>query len=175
MGVVLGVAGLVEERLPVVLAADRLDDEHHLPRHLDRRAERARRLGRARLEVEVDVRLRPQVDPEVGQRRLERRQHAIRRVELIELRRPEEPRDVPRAGVREPDPEARAEQALPFAFPELLGVVEEGGAFVTELVEAEAEALVELVVVLRAERTHCLAVDLDRVEVDRVQVLVEQP
>ena len=38
-------ARFVEERLPVVLPADRLDHEHHLAGHFDRRAERARRLG----------------------------------------------------------------------------------------------------------------------------------
>ena len=42
VGEVLRVAGLVEEGPPVVGAADRLDDEHHLARHLDGRAEGAR-------------------------------------------------------------------------------------------------------------------------------------
>ena len=76
----LGVAGLVEERAPVVVAADRLDHEHHLARDLDRRAERARALAGARLEVEVDVPLRAEVDPEIAQRRLERRKHPVGRV-----------------------------------------------------------------------------------------------
>ena len=81
----LGVAGLVEERLPVVVAADRLDHEHHPAGHLDRRAERSRALARPLLEVEMDVLLRAQVDPEVSERRLERGQHPVGRVRLVEL------------------------------------------------------------------------------------------
>ena len=45
----------------------------------------------------------------------------------------------------------RQEEALALAFPESLRVVEEGAALVAQFVEAEAEALVELVVVLGAE------------------------
>ena len=52
---VLGVACLVEERAPVVGSAHRLDDEHDAAGHLDRRAEGARRLQRAALDVELDV------------------------------------------------------------------------------------------------------------------------
>ena len=59
---VLGVAGLVEERAPVVGAARGLDHEHHLVRHLDRHAERARILQRAVLDVEDDVLLSVEVD-----------------------------------------------------------------------------------------------------------------
>ena len=121
--VVLGVTRLVEERLPVVLAADRLDDEHHTVGNLDRRAERARRLRRTRLEVEVDVLLRAQVDTEVGQRRFERRQHPVLRIELVELRRAEQADDVPRPRLVEADPEPRAEELVALAFPELLGLV----------------------------------------------------
>ena len=65
---VLGVAGLVEERAPVVGAADRLDDEHDAVRDLDRRAERARRLLLPLLDVELDVLLLVDVDAEVRQR-----------------------------------------------------------------------------------------------------------
>ena len=77
MGEVLGVAGLVEERAPVVDAADRLDHEHDALRHLDRRAERARRLLLALLDVELDVLLAVEVDAQVGERRLERGQHLV--------------------------------------------------------------------------------------------------
>ena len=65
---VLGVASLVEERAPVVRAADRLDHEHDLVGDLDRGAERSRGLRRPLLEVEMDVLLGVQVDPEVGTR-----------------------------------------------------------------------------------------------------------
>ena len=80
---VLGVPGLVEEGAPVVRAADRLDHEHDLVRDLDRGAEGARGLRRPLLDVEMDVLLGAQIDPEVGQRRLQRRQHLVRREELV--------------------------------------------------------------------------------------------
>ena len=73
----LRVPSLVEERVPVVGAAHRLDHEHYPTRHFDRRAEGARALARARIEVEVDVLLRAQVDAEPVQRPLERRDHAV--------------------------------------------------------------------------------------------------
>ena len=62
VGEVLGVAGLVEEGPPVVRPALRLHHEDDAAGHLDRRAERARILVRALLEVELDVRLRVEVD-----------------------------------------------------------------------------------------------------------------
>src|SRR6188768_2232310 len=68
--VVLRVAGLVEQRAPVVGAAHRLDDEDDPPRDLDRRAERPRAFLRALLDVELDVLLRAQVDAHVAERRL---------------------------------------------------------------------------------------------------------
>ncbi len=119
--------------------------------------------------------LRVKVDAQVAERRLERRQHAVRRVELVEVGSAEETCDVPRAGVGEPDPEPGAEQPVAFALPELLGLVEDRAALHGEVVETEAEALVELVVVRRAELVDRVAVDLRCFEVDRVQVLVEQP
>src|ERR671937_1589490 len=61
VAVVLRVPGLVEERAPVVGSADRLDHEHHLVGDLDRGAERARRLLRALLDIEVDVLLTVEV------------------------------------------------------------------------------------------------------------------
>jgi len=111
--VVLGVAGLVEEGFPVVLAADRLDDEHHLSWHLDRRTEGARRLARPRVQVEVDVFLGVEVDAEIGERVLECGQHLVVRIELVELWRAEEAHDVPRARFVEADAEPRAEELSP--------------------------------------------------------------
>ena len=96
---VLRVPGLVEERAPVVGAALRLDHEHDAIGNLDRHAERARRLVRAILEVELDVPLRAQVDAEVGERRLERRHHPV----LRETHRPSR-----RRGRRAPRPSARS-------------------------------------------------------------------
>src|SRR5206468_2108858 len=147
----LRVAGLVEERLPVVAAADRLDDEHHAAGHLDRGAERSRRLLRPRLEVEVDVLLRAEVDAEVAQRRLERGHHPVAGEGLVPFRRAEEPRHVPGARVREADAEPLAEEPVAHLLPPAFGLVEELTALVRELVETEAEPLVELVVVRRAE------------------------
>ena len=96
-------------------------------------------------------------------------------IELIELGRAEEPDDVPGARLREPDPEPRAEEAVALALPQLLRLVEQLAALVSQRVELEAEARVELVVVRDAELLDGLAVDLRGIEVDGVQVLVEQP
>ena len=82
--------------------------------------------------------------------------------------------DVGGARVGESDAEPLAEEAVALGLPEPLGLVEELLALGGELVEPEAEALVELVVVRRAELRDGLAVDPRRLEVDRVQVLVEQ-
>ena len=82
--------------------------------------------------------------------------------------------DVGRARVGEADAEPLAEEAVARLLPEPLGLVEQRRALRGELVELEAEALVELVVVRRPEARDGLAVDPRGVEVDRVQVLVEQ-
>ena len=115
-----------------------------------------------------------QVDAEIGERVLERGQHLLARVELVELRRPEETRHVPGAGLVQADPEPVAEEAVALALPQPFRLVEEHATFVGELGEAEAEAKVELVVVRGIECTHGVAVDRGRLEVDRVQPLVEQ-
>ncbi len=65
-------------------------------------------LRRPRLEVEVDVLLGTQVDAELGQRRFERREHPVRRIEPVELGRAEQPRDVPRSRVVESPIPSRA-------------------------------------------------------------------
>ena len=122
----------------------------------------------------MHVLLRPKVDSEVGERRLERRHHPFRRVALVELRRAEEPDDIPRARLVEPESEACAEQLVALLLPQRLRLVEQLAALLGELVEAEAEALVELVVVRGAELRDGGTVDLRGVEIDRVQVLVEQ-
>ncbi len=87
-----GMARLVEQRAPVVRPTHRLDHEHDPVRHLDRCAERARRLLLALLDVELDVRLRSEVDPELGQRRLECGQHALAWEDIVPVGRPDEPR-----------------------------------------------------------------------------------
>ena len=69
---VLGVAGLVEQRAPVVDSSDRLDAQDDATGDVDGRAERARILARTSLDVEVDVARCAQVDAELRQRRLER-------------------------------------------------------------------------------------------------------
>ncbi len=80
----------------------------------------------------MDVLLCVQVEAEVVERRLERGEHAVGRVHLIELARAEEARHVPRPRVAEADPEPRTEQPIAFALPQLLGVVEDGTAFLGE-------------------------------------------
>ena len=171
---VLGVARLVEQRPPVLRPADGLDHEHDAVRHLDRRAERARRLGRPLLEVELDVALAAQVDAEIAERLVERRQHLVRREGRVPLRRPERARDVPALHLVEAEPDARAEEAVGGVLEYALGRVEELSALVRETVEVELEALVQIEVRLGAELAHAALRALDRVQRDRVQVLLRQ-
>ncbi len=137
VGEVLGVSGLVEERGPVVVASDRLNDEHHLAGHLDRRAEGTRALAGPLLDVEVDVVLRPQVDPEIAERCLERGKHPLGRVGLVELGCAEEARHVGRPGVGETDSEAPAEETVSRLLPRGLGLFEQVRALRGQLVEAK--------------------------------------
>ena len=164
----------MEERAPVVHAADRLDDEHDAIRNLDRRAEGARRLLLACLDVELDVLLRADVDAEVVQRRLERRQHRVGGELLVPLGRAEEPRDVPALRLVERDAEALSQQRLDRLLEQALRVGEDGAALVGQLVELEAEAAVQLDGVGRAEILHRLQRDCRRLAVDRVHVLLGQ-
>ena len=117
---VLRVSGLVEERAPVVGPADRLNDEDHLVRNLDRRAERTRRLVRTLFEIERHVFLRSQVDTEIGEGRLQRRKHSVLGEELVPLGRAEETRHVPARCLAESDADARAEQLIRCRFPQTL-------------------------------------------------------
>ena len=135
----LRVAGLVEERAPVVRAAHRLDDEDHAPGDLDRRAERAGALLRPLLDVELDVLLRAEVDAHVGERRLERGQHLLRRELRIPLGRAEGADHVPAPRLVEPDPDSVAEELVRRLLEELLRRVEERAALVGEIVEPEPE------------------------------------
>src|SRR5205823_3519055 len=125
--------------------------EHHLVRHLDRRAERARALGRALLEVEVDVLLRGEVDAELAQAPLERGQHPLRREGLVPFRGTEESRYIPCARLGQADAEPLTEESVAGLLPQPFRRVQHLGALRRELVETEAEALVELVVVRRPE------------------------
>jgi hypothetical protein len=166
------VPGLVEEGAPVVGAADRLDHEHHLVGHLDRRAEGPRRLLRALLDVEVHVGLAVEVDAEVGERRLQRRHHLLGRKALIPLRRADHPLEVPALGLVQRQAEQLAGSPVERFLVELLGRVEERLALAGEASQLEPEALVELHVVGRAELWQGSAHDLDGFVVDRVQVLL---
>ncbi len=171
---VLGVAGLVEERPPVVDAADRLDDEHDAVGNLDRGTERARRLLLTRLDVELDVRLGADVDSEAGQRRLERGHHPVGRELAIPFGRPEQARDVPALGLVERDAEPLAKEGLDRLDEQALRVGEDGAALRGEIVELEAEAAVELDRVWRAEVAHGLERLRCGFAVHRVQVLLGQ-
>src|SRR5579872_1154124 len=171
---VLGVARLVEKRRPVVRAAHRLDDEHHLPRHLDRRAERARRLVRPLLDVEVDVLLLVDLHAEVLQRRIERGEHPLRGERGVPLRRAHDARDVPALGLVEADADALAEEAVDRVLVQRLGRGDERTALLGELVELVLEAVVELTVRRDAEVAH-RGVRLEMAgEQDRIHVLVRQ-
>src|SRR5215210_8663786 len=144
MGVVLGVSGLVEKSPPVVSAAHRLNHEHDPARNLDWSAERARALRRALLDVELDVLLRAEVDPEVCERDLEGRHHLLGGESLVPARRAEDSRDVPAPGFVESDAGTSPEQLVRRALVELLRRVEDGAALVGELVELEPETPIEV-------------------------------
>ena len=174
-GEVLGVAGLVEERVPVVRPALRLDHEHHLAGDLDRRAERSRALRRPLLDVEVDVLLRVEVDPEVRERAAERRQHPVGGERLVPARAAEEATDVVALGVGEADADALAQHAVHRFLVQALGRVEEGAALAREPFEVVLEAVaVEVEVGGRAELGDGALGRVHRVEVERVQVLLGQ-
>ena len=147
----LGMPGLVEERAPVVGPAHRLDDEHDLARHLDRRAERAGRLVRSLLDVEVDVLLRVQVDAEVLQRRLERGQHPSAGNTESHFGGAEDARDVPALRLGEADAGAGAQKPVRSVFVERLRRVEERAALRGEVVELVVELVVQLAVGLGSE------------------------
>src|SRR5580765_5801046 len=92
---VLRVSALVEERAPVIRAADRLDDEHDAVGYFDRRAKCPRALVRPLLEIEGDVLLCVQVDAKVFERALERRHHQVRGENRVPLGRAEKARYIP--------------------------------------------------------------------------------
>ena len=122
----------------------------------------------------MDVRLRAKIDAETVERGLEGGHHRVVRVDLVELGCAEESRDVPRACIGEPDSEACAEETVTLRLPERLGLVEKLATLGLQLVEAEAEPLVELVRVRRAELEDGIAIDRVRLQIHGVQVLVEQ-
>ena len=170
--VVLGVTGLVEERAPVVDTAHRLDHEHDAARDLDRRAERPWALLRPLLDVELDVLLRAQVDPEVGEGDLERGNHLLRGEGLVPAGGAEDARDVPALRLRKPDAGARPEEPVGRLFVLLLRRLQHRAALVRELLEREAKTAVEVEVRLRAELRNRALHDLDGLDEDRIEVLV---
>jgi hypothetical protein len=170
---VLGVPRLVEEGVPVVGPAGRLDDEDDAAGHLDRRAERPRRLRRTRLEVELDVLLTPKVDAHPRERGLQRRHHPLCRESAVPLRRAEEPRHVPARGLLERNANAGAEEPIGDLHVQLLRLLEEALALPSEVLEREAEAEVELTVRRGAERGGRLLTGLLDREVARVQLRLE--
>ena len=171
---VLGVSGFVEERPPVVGAADRLDHEHHLVGDLDRRAESTGRLRGPLLDVEMDVLLRVQVDAEIGERRLERGQHFVGWEELVPDLGAEDAWHVPALRVVEADADPVPEELVGGVLVHLLGRVEHRPALGGEVVEPVSEAAVEVDVRGRAQLRNRPLADLDCVEVDGVEVLVRQ-
>ena len=124
------------------------------------------------LDVELDVLLRLEVDPHVGERRLERRQHLLGRELRIPLGRAERADHVPAPGLVEPDPDAGAEEPVRRLLEHLLGRVEEVAALSRQVVEAEAEAAIELRVVRRLEALDAVPDDADALGVERVQMLL---
>ena len=125
---VLGVTGLVEERVPVVGTALGLDHQHDLARDLDRRAERPRTLRRALLHVEVDVFLRVEVDAEIRERAAECRHHPVGRERLVPAGAAEEPPDVVALRLREPDADTLAQDSVHRLLVQSLGRVEKRAA-----------------------------------------------
>ena len=104
-------------------------------------AERARVLVRPLLEVELDVLLRAQVDAEVGERRLERRQHPVAPgTPSPSSRRARRAPTSQRSTSPSPSADARAEEPVARLLPQVLGDGEEAPALLREVVEREAEA-----------------------------------
>jgi len=91
MGVVLGVARLVEQRVVIAAASDRGHHEVDLGRHAGRRAERPRRFRRPLVGVDGDVRLPGEIDPEPGEGVAERGDHPLGPIGAVEMDGTEEP------------------------------------------------------------------------------------
>ena len=109
--------------------------------HLDRHAERARRLVRAVFEIELDVLLRVQVDAEVARASPRARAPSASFGNAESQVTPRQTRvDVPALDLAEPDADAAAEEAVAGVLPEPLGRVEEAPALVGEVVERILEA-----------------------------------
>ena len=157
----LGVARLVEERMPVVGAADRLDDEHDAAGNLDRRAERARATS------SVATRCRGGRSPAPAGRsrgpRASPRARAASRsagkpcpIRWRGRARGTSQRFASSSGI----PTRRRKSASSARDVQILGLVEEALALGGELLEREAEALVELAVgrARRARRVAARAV-----------------
>jgi hypothetical protein len=174
VGEVLRMARLVEERAPVVRPALRLHHEDDSAGHLDRGAEGARVLVRPLLEVELDALLRAEVDAEIAQGALQRRKHAIGRERGVPLRAAPGSADVEARDLVEPEPDARAEEAVARLLPQPLRLGEEAAALSGKVVERKAEAPVELGLVRGAESLRLALDDLRRLQLERVQMLLRQ-
>ncbi len=168
---VLRVAGLVEQRAPVVDSPDRLDAQDDATGDVDGRAERPRILARTRLEVEMDVALRSQVDAELRQRRLERCKHPLGGKTAVPAVRPQQTRDVRAPRLVEPDPEPGPEQSIEGAGVQALRLGEEALALLPQPREAEAESLVERAVGAAAQLGGGRMGALEHLAVGRVQLL----
>ena len=96
------------------------------------------------------------------ERRLERGQHLLGRELRIPLGRAEGADHVPAARLVEPDPDAGAEEPVRRLLEYLLGRVEEVAALSGQVVEAEAEAAIEVGVVRRLEPLDAVADDAGR-------------
>src|ERR1044072_6868988 len=103
----------MEERVPVVRAADRLDDEHDAARNLAGRAAGAGGLRRPRLDVEVDVLLGLQLDPQPGERAFECGQHQVPWKAGVPFACPEEARHAPALRLLERDADPAPDEAGP--------------------------------------------------------------
>ena len=176
MGEMLGVSAFVEECAPVVGAADRLDDEHDAVGHLDRRAKGAWALVWPLLEVERHVLLRAQVDPQILEGALERRDHLVGREHRIPLGGAEETRHVPTLCLGERDADAGAEKLVGPVLVELFRRVEERAALHREVVQCRGRQRlpVQLEVVVELEVARSALHRLGSVQMERVHVLVEK-
>ena len=158
----LGVAGLVEEGPPVVRPALRLQHEDDTARHLDRRAERPRILGRTLVEVELHVLLCAEVDAEVGEGAFEGRQHPVGRERRVPLDAAPRAPHIPAPDLAQSEADARAEEPVAGLHPEVFRVGEQAPALLREVVEREAEAPVEVRVAVGAEPPGLALHDLRR-------------
>src|SRR5205085_4129854 len=143
-------------------------------RHLDRRAERTGILVRTFLEVELDVLLAVEIDPELGERDLEGRDHGFGGKGRVPVGAAPCPSEVPAGDLAQADPDARPEEAVACLLPQVLRLDKQAAALFREVVEGKAKAAVQVCVVRGAESTRLALDDPRGLQLEGIQVLLRE-